>query len=461
MGARPAGLFAAQALVRRHPRVQVDVIDRLAAPFGLLRYGVPLDHPSLRGVGRALAAPFESGRVRFLGPVEFGRTLTCAELLSGYEAVIYAAGAAEERRLGVPGEDAPGRVSAREFVAWGCGHPDATPVPLEGVRSVATFGVGHVAADVALLLGRDPSVLASAGAPRAIVDALSAGTLRDVWVFGRRGPQHASFGAQQLRELLTLEGVQPVIDASDLYGIDESGLDDRVRANLAALREASTRHVPDPRLRVHFEFWRRPAEIIGGAAVRGLILERTRLDADGGLRGTGEAMGVASQLVLSAPRYRGWRIPGVPFDEMRGVIPNIDGRVVTMKGQACRGEYVVGWIKPGPAGLFGTTEAEVAATVDVVLADLEAGRLSSPGGPDAAQRLARLGVRVSTFADWWELEADAWARGAAAGSAEARVAGWHQLTDLVRYGRGGGPLECEPGATRDCQELLPGAQQLG
>ena len=74
VGAGPSGLFAAQALVgQSEVPVQVDLIDRLPCPYGLLRYGVAPDHTSIKSVANALARTFDSAGVRFLGNVEFGR----------------------------------------------------------------------------------------------------------------------------------------------------------------------------------------------------------------------------------------------------------------------------------------------------------------------------------------------------------------------------------------------------
>ena len=145
VGAGPAGLFAAQHLVTQQALpVLVDIYDRLPTPFGLLRYGVAPDHTSLRSVATALARTFESDRIRFLGHVELGRDVTREQLVGAYDAVVYAVGAAGDLMMGVPGEALPGSGSARQFVAWYGGHPDATHQSLLGVRSVACIGVGNV-----------------------------------------------------------------------------------------------------------------------------------------------------------------------------------------------------------------------------------------------------------------------------------------------------------------------------
>lgn len=443
VGAGPSGLFAANALLKNDPDVLIDVLDRLPTPYGLLRYGVAPDHASMQGIQRALAQPFESQRVRFFGMVELGKDIAQSELVAGYDAVIYAAGASEDRRLGVPGEDLPGSRSAREFVAWYCGHPDADAQSLAGVRSAVAFGVGNVAIDVARILCAPHERILDTDMPEPVVAELRAAHVGDVWVVGRRGPQHASFTTPELRELLTLPGVQPVLDPAALEGIDEEGLDRRVAGNLAALREAAVRHVPDARVRLHLQFWRRPVALEGEPDLAEVVLERTEPGEDNEVVGTGELERVPAQLALRAIGYRGRRLPGVPFDERHGVVPHEEGRVVEEHGPKRPNEYVVGWIKRGPVGVIGTNKSDAAATVRTLLADLAAGDLPAPSGPDAGALLASRGLSASTFEDWQRIDAEERARGVPFGRPRIKVATWHALTELVRHGRGGGPLEHE------------------
>ncbi|MDN5571840.1 MAG: NAD(P)-binding protein, partial [Propionibacteriaceae bacterium] len=424
VGAGPSGLFAAQALLTRHAGVRIDVLDRLPAPFGLLRYGVAPDHASMQGIQRALVAPFASERVRFFGLVELGTTLTRDELLAGYDAVIYAAGASEDRRLGIAGEDLSGSRSAREFVAWYCGHPDAEAQSLAGVRSAVTFGVGNVAADVARVLASPHGRLAETDMPGPVLAELRRAEIRDVWIIGRRGPQHASFTTPELRELLTLDGVQPVLDPADLDGIDETGLDRRHRGNVAALREALGRTVPDAGVRLHLRFWRRPVEILGQDVVTGVVLERTAAAGGTSVVGTGERERVDCHLVLRAIGYRARPLPGVAFDGASGVIPNVDGRVLRPDGTPSPGEYVVGWIKRGPVGVIGTNKSDAAETVAHLLADLGAGNAEPRGGSGVDELLASHGLTASTFADWEAIDAEEQARGAASGRSRVKVASW-------------------------------------
>lgn len=436
VGAGPSGLFAAQFLTARDD-VAVDIFDRLPTPYGLLRYGVAPDHTSIKSVATALARVFESPAVRFLGLVTFGRDVTREELLAGYDAVIYAVGASEDLRLGVSGEDATGSRSAREFVAWYSGHPDAEPQSLAGVRQAAAVGVGNVAVDVARLLVKEPLALAVTDMPEDVLAEFHRAEISDVWVIGRRGPQHASFTTNELRELCNTPGVRVTVEPEAFEWIEDDLLDRRTRTNLAVLRAASEADVPDPRVRLHFVFWRRPVEVQGDP-VTGLVLERTVIGPDGRVRGTGETEQLAVQLVLRAIGYRAIRPPGVPFDDRVGVIPTERGRVLH-EGAVVPREYAVGWIKRGPIGVIGTNKSDARETVEHVLADL------AQLGPrdehtDVLALLAARGRRPSTFEDWRRIEAAEANRGASHERERVKIEAWHELLDLVQRERPGGPM---------------------
>ncbi len=443
VGAGPAGLFAAQHLVAQPEQpVLVDIYDRLPTPFGLLRYGVAPDHTSIKSVAVALARTFDSDRVRFLGHVELGRDLTREQLLGAYDAVIYAFGAAGDLMLKVPGEDLPGSGSARQFVAWYSGHPDANPQSLRGVRSVACVGVGNVAVDVARILAKDPALLRSTDMPHAVIDELAGSEVSDIWIIGRRGPRFASYTTKELRELLATPGLDVVVERVE--GLEEfqasdpghEQLDRRQRANIEALREAAERDpgpsAPGPRRTLHFLFWHRPVALRGEDHVEELVLERTILDPDGHVAGTGEQWSIPADLVLRAIGYRGTPLPGVPFDRDRGVVPNTGGRVLGPDDRPLPGEYVTGWIKRGPIGVIGTNKSDAAETVANVLADLPQ---LPRHGTDPLPGLHLAGVRPTTFEDWLAIDAAEIDRGTESGRPRVKIEAWSELLRLAEAER--------------------------
>jgi ferredoxin--NADP+ reductase len=444
VGSGPAGLYTAEALVKHAAalpdpvRVRVDVLDRLPTPYGLVRYGVAPDHKSIKSIGEYLRKVLESPDVRFLGGVHFGQDVTRADLLSAYDAVVYATGAMRDRRLGIPGEDLPGSYAATDFVNWYCGHPDVGPDSFTlDAESVAVIGVGNVAVDVARILARDPAELHTTDIPHPVLEALQDSKVREVHMIGRRGPAYAKFTTKELRELGELPGVEIVVPAeeADLDRFDASGegiklaeSDRRVRGNMVAIRKWADGERPNDSPTGHtrtltLRFWLRPVEITGDDKVSGLTVERTRLDEDGVFQGTGELETLDVQMVLRSVGYQSVPLDGVPFDERSAVVPNAEGRVLGPDGQPLPGEYVSGWLKRGPTGVIGTNKSDATETVRSLLADLlgdeavdvtlpRPGMLRYPaadGAPDGMaaleQLLADKGVRVVSYADWLRLEA--------------------------------------------------------
>jgi ferredoxin--NADP+ reductase len=405
VGSGPAGLYTAEALVKQAAllpspvAVSVDVLDRLPTPYGLVRYGVAPDHKSIKSVANYLRRVLESPGVTFVGGVHFGTDVTREDLLSNYDAVVYATGAMRDRRLGISGEDLPGSHAATDFVNWYCGHPDVDPGAFTlDAESAAVIGVGNVAVDVARILARDPAELEQTDIPEPVMDALRASKVREVHVIGRRGPAQAKFTTKELRELGELGGVHVSADEVELDltdGFDRSGesaalatSDRRVRGNLVAMAGwNSGRPAAGQARKLRLRFWLRPAEIHESAgAVSGLRLERTRLNESGAFEGTGEFETLDAQLVLRSVGYQSVPLPGVPFDERTHTVPNANGRVLSEDGEPLPGEYVAGWLKRGPTGVIGTNKGDAAETVQALLADLA-------GGPDVGEgKLPRPGL---------------------------------------------------------------------
>jgi ferredoxin/flavodoxin---NADP+ reductase len=425
VGSGPAGLYTAEALIKQAAaldppvQVRVDVLDRLPTPYGLVRYGVAPDHPSIKSIAEYLRKILEHQQVRFLGGVHLGDDVTREDLLASYDAVVYATGAMRDRRLGVEGEDLPGSHAATDFVNWYCGHPDMDPARFSlDAESVAVIGVGNVAVDVARILVRDPAELASTDVSQPVLDTLTASKVREVHVIGRRGPAQAKFTTKELRELGELAGVDIVVPAqeADLAAFDAVGegerlaeSDRRVRGNLAVISDWAARPPAGHGRRLTVRFWLRPVKIEGTERVSGLTVERTRLDGQGRLTGTGELETISVQMVLRSVGYQSVPLAGVPFDERSCTVPNEAGRVLGPDGAPLPREYVSGWLKRGPTGVIGTNKSDAADTVRSLLADCCGGDGRDDTARAAAREhlageLAARGVLPISYADWLRVE---------------------------------------------------------
>lgn len=441
VGSGPSGVYATDALVGQDAiAVEVDIIERLPVPFGLVRYGVAPDHVSIRSVRDTLDKTLDKPGVRFLGNVHIGEDLSMDELHTFYDAVILSFGASRDRRLGIPGEDLAGSVAATDLVAWYTGHPDADrdgfETLLPTVTSAVVVGVGNVAVDVTRVLAKTVGELDHTDMPQYVFDTLAKSQVTDVHVLGRRGPAQAAFTTKELRELGELVDADVIVDAADLVldaASEATAASDRaVARNVDVMREWATRPTTGKARRIHLHFFAKPNELLGDGRLSSVVVERTELTADGKAVGTGVLTEIPADLLVRSVGYRGTALEEVPFDTDRNVIPHVDGRVVA-GDKPIPGEYVAGWIKRGPTGIIGTNKKDAAATVVSLLEDAREGRLpqpSNPGGID--DLLAQRGVRVVSTAGWRAIDRAERALGATRGRDRTTIQDTGELLEASR-----------------------------
>jgi len=422
VGAGPSGFYAAEALLKSGQTVRVDMIERLPAPYGLVRYGVAPDHPKLKEAILVYATIARLPHFNLLSNVAVGRDVTVEELRAHYHGVIFACGAETDRHLGVPGEDLPGSHTATEFVAWYNSHPDYRERSFDlSAEVVAIVGQGNVAADVCRILAKSVDELKATDIAEHALDALAASRVREIHVIGRRGAAQAKFTNKELKELGELPSGDAVVDTKDMELNAESVAELEVKSNFVSAKNveifrafAARGPTGKPR-RIVFHFLKSPVAITGAARMEQVVLARNRLEGaplQQVARETGETDPLRCGLLFRSIGYSGVPIPGIPFDARRGVFPTQDGRIVDGGGAVVQGLYAAGWIKRGPTGIIGTNRADSIATVKSLLADLTRLAPAAKAGAEALEPLlAARGVRVVSLADWLKIDEAEVARG--------------------------------------------------
>jgi len=454
VGSGPAGFYAAEALLS-HPEVdiEVDMIDRLPTPFGLVRAGVAPDHPKIKNVIKRYEKTAGHEAYRFFGHVTVGRDVTAEELSANYHAVIWAYGAGADRKLGIPGEDLPGSHAATEFVAWYNGHPDFADREFDlSCKRVVVIGNGNVAADVARMLVLPRAELEITDTAHFAIEALSEAAVEEVVVLGRRGPAQAAFTNPEVRELGELTDADIVIDPAAVE-VDEASAaflesdaaDVTNRKNMetfTAFAELGPQGKPK---RIELRFLRTPLEIQGDGKVERIVvgINELQLDEGGAVRArtTAATETIECGMVLRSIGYLGTGIDGVPYDGHAGVIPNERGRVVGDDGGAHPGHYVVGWIKRGPSGVIGTNKKDAQETVTTLLEDHAAGLIPKRPGADPDSLAALLderGVRYVEFDGWEAIDALEQSRGAEAGRPRIKLTAFEEMLHAAGKGDDGG-----------------------
>jgi len=422
VGAGPAGFYAAERLFKESELViEVDLYDRLPTPFGLVRNGVAPDHQKIKSVTAAFDRIAANPRFRFFGNVELGRDISVDDLKDHYHQILYSTGAQTDRPLGIPGDDLIGSHPATEFVAWYNGHPDYRDCEFDlSQERVAVVGVGNVAIDVARILCRTPDELLKTDIADYALEQLRESRVREVHILGRRGPAQAAFTAPEAKELGELADCDTIVlpEEAELDPLSQASLGGADRAELRKveiIQELSRRQPAGKSKRLILRFLVSPVELFGdeNGRVRQMRLVRNVLYATdaGSLRpkATDQFETLDVGLVFRSIGYRGVPLPGVPFHDSWGVIPNAGGRVLDpATHEPLLGQYTAGWIKRGPTGVIGTNKPDAAETVENMLADARAGRVLSPAQAtaDAAEALVcGRQVHVVTYADWRRLDA--------------------------------------------------------
>ncbi len=443
VGSGPAGFYAADALLRSaEPQVEVDMLERLPTPWGLVRLGVAPDHPNIKSVSRAFERIAARPGFRFLGNVDVGRDVTHEELAACYDAVLYAIGAQTDRRLGIPGEDLPGSWAATEFVAWYNGHPDFQQLEFDlSHERAVVVGNGNVAVDVARMLALTEEELAPTDTTDAAQAAIVGAGIREILVLGRRGPVQAAFTNPELVELTELAGADLVVDPAELE-LDpaseaELASDTMAQRNLEVLRAVAAKGPSGKPRTIRLRFCVSPVALLGSGRVEAVEVVRNRLvpTPDGSVRAepTDERETIPCGIVLRSVGYLGVPLPGIPFAEQRGTIPNDRGRVLDASGEQVPGVYCAGWIKRGPTGVIGTNKKDATETVEALLEDARSGKLPARDGRGSVDELLEArGVAVVSYAGWEAIDALERSRGEPLGRPRVKLLSWDELLAAAR-----------------------------
>jgi ferredoxin--NADP+ reductase len=361
VGAGPAGYFAALALNNLQSdelQFSIDMIERLPTPWGLVRSGVAPDHPKIKTVAKVFEKVANEQNFRLFANVELGTDVTIEQLKEKYDAVVIATGSALGKRLGIPGEDLPGSMSAAAFVPWYNSHPDFKDEEIDlSCESAVVIGAGNVAMDVARMLALEPSELDPTDTADHAIDAFKKSAIRNVVISARRGPEHAAFTSPELRELPKLEHTNVIIEKSDIEAalsrVGEAPEKD-VKSNLDAMLLIAEQEPTNHARTMKFQFLATPIEIKGANRVEEVVFKRT---------GTEETFSIKCGLVITAIGYEAASLEGIPYEK---------GRVVNVDGRVQENLYVVGWAKRGPSGVIGTNKSDAADVMKLLVEDLKA-----------------------------------------------------------------------------------------
>ena len=360
VGAGPAGYFAALALQNLQTeelQFSIDMIERLPTPWGLVRSGVAPDHPKIKTVAKVFEKVANEPNFRLFANVELGSDLTIEQLKEKYDAVVIATGSALGKKLGIPGEDLPGSMSAATFVPWYNAHPDFKDEDVDlSSETAVVIGAGNVAMDIARMLALEPTELDPTDTADHAIDSFKKSAVRTVVISARRGPENAAFTSPELRELPKLEHTNVIMEKSDIEAaITRAGdaPEKDVKSNLDAMLLIAEKEATSHDRTMKFQFLATPKEIKGNGRVEEVVFQKT---------GTDETFSIKCGLVITAIGYEAVSLEGIPYEK---------GKVVNTEGRVNENVYVVGWAKRGPSGVIGTNKSDAADVMKLLVEDLK------------------------------------------------------------------------------------------
>jgi ferredoxin/flavodoxin---NADP+ reductase len=441
IGSGPSGFYAAEALLKSEVFTTVDMFERLISPYGLVRSGVAPDHQKIKNVIKVYERIAAKEGFTYFGNVEFGKDLLLEDVKNHYDAIIFANGAQSDRNLNIPGEDLPGSHPATDFVDWYNGHPDFRDHEFDLSHDTAVvIGQGNVAIDVCRILCKTVDELKSTDIAKHALDQLAASNIRNVHMIGRRGPVQAKFTQVEIKELGHLSDCNAHIDpaAFNFDPASQQELDDpanKLAPKIIPIMQNIANSEPDPSKSrtLYIDFCRSPKEITGNGRVESIIFERNELIGEPfhiKAHGTGETESMDCGFILRSVGYRGAPLPGIPFDDNRGIFPNDNGRIITDHGEI--GLYAVGWIKRGPSGVIGTNKPDSQETVKQLLADLQ--QLTPCPKPETKSlqnELKGRGIRLVSYEEWKKIDFVEIAEGEKVGKPREKCTRTAEMLDII------------------------------
>ena len=400
VGAGPAGYFTAQALQKSQTddlAFQIDMIERLPTPWGLVRSGVAPDHPKIKTVAKVFEKIAKEPNFRLFANVQVGRDVSIKELREKYDAVVLSTGSTIGKKLGIAGEDLANSLSAAQFVPWYNAHPDYTGVEVDLSSDTAVvIGAGNVAMDVARMLALDPAELDPTDTATHALAELHKSKIRNVIICGRRGPEHASFTSPELRDLPKLENTEVYIDLNEIekaqVRVEATGeVDKELRNNLEAMRLIAENEKKGVARKLEIKFLATPLEIKGNGKVEEVIFGINQVEADDKIASTGKTFTIKCGLVITAIGYEVGEFSGVPVE---------NGRITNVGGKVEHNLYVVGWAKRGPNGVIGTNKSDASDVVDLLISELK-----EPKESNGISDLLKSGHEVIDQAGWEKINA--------------------------------------------------------
>ena len=397
IGSGPGGFYAAESISKKL-NSDIDIIDRLPTPFGLIRGGVAPDHQTTKKISLTYTKTAKKNQIRFFGNIKIGKDIPLDELRKIYDVVILATGSELDNKLEIAGEDLKSVYGSAEFVGWYNGHPDYVNLePDLNTENVVVIGNGNVAIDIVRVLSKNLEEMTESDIPEYALNSINQSPIKNLYMVGRRGPVQAKFTNVELREMGNLKNCLPIVNNLDLSHKLEGDFSDRdirlIEKNLETLKNFSSIEKRNKEKKLNFIFFHKPIAIIGNKKVESIKFEKTKLEGNE-LKNTGEFFNIDCGLVMTAIGYKPKDIPGLKISD--GIVENKNGKIDT-------GFYAVGWIRRGPTGVIGTNKADGELVADLISKEFKT--QNKDGRKSLIEIIKSKNLTATSFKDWEKIDA--------------------------------------------------------
>ena len=396
IGSGPSGFYAAESISKKL-NSDIDIIDRLPTPFGLIRGGVAPDHQTTKKISASYTKTAKKEQIRFFGNIQIGKDILIDQLRQMYDVVVLAIGSEIDSKLEIEGINLKGVYGSAEFVGWYNGHPDYVNLePNLDIENVVVIGNGNVAIDIVRVLSKTKEEMSDSDIPEYALNSINKSFIKNLYIVGRRGPIEAKFTNVELREMGNLKNCLPIINNLDLSHKLEGDFSDRdrrlIEKNLETLKNFSFIEKRNKEKELNFIFFHKPIEIIGNEKVESIKFEKIKLEGNE-LKNTGEITQIDCGLVITAIGYKPKDILGLKISD--GIVENKNGKIDT-------GFYAVGWIRRGPTGVIGTNKADGQLVADLISKEFK--NQSKDGRKSLIEIIKSKNLTATSFEDWEKID---------------------------------------------------------
>ena len=387
IGSGPAAFYTAQSLIKEDIEYEIDIIEKLFSPYGLVRYGVSPDHQSTKNVSRVFERTLNNTNVEFFGGIEINNSPSIKDLLALYDTVVIATGMAKDRDLNINNTNVSGYFGATQFVNWYNGHPEYKNLSpdLSGDTAII-IGNGNVAIDCArLLVSSNQELEGTDITDYAKMGLLNSG-IKKVYIIGRRGPLDAKFTTVEIREMSELLDCDQVLSKGTLQSMSKTILEDDIAKQyriLTSFPEEKQKNSNKTKT-VEFKFYLSPINILGTDRI-------TDVEFKDNLNKNNKTITIKANLIISAIGYEGEEIEGVPTDPT--------GKIINNENIVKDRLYTVGWASRGPNGVIGTNKQDGAKVAKLITNNIKS--RNSPGRNGLKLLLSKLNKRYISKEQWF------------------------------------------------------------